>query len=1002
MPHHQARPLIPAAVLLCVVLSACSESSNPDRSASPITTPSVDPTASPTPDSTTPPATQEQTGQFVDSPVSGVSVQRGGQTALTDSQGRFSYLPGETVAFALGGIELGEASGASFVTPLDLQTANTQAANNLSRFLLTLDADERPGNGLQISEAVRTAAASLSESSSAFAVNAEAFEQSVLADFARQANEDGLRRLRSSADAQTEQDCTDADIADGQYDGDCERGLPQVDAGAAQSATEGEALRLLGSATAQGERSVQRYAWRQLSGPAALIEGALDQNALDVILPQVEQNETLRFRLTVVDSDDLTAVDDVSVNVSDQLPNQIPVVDAGDDIEVLSKSNVELNGSAADPDGQISTTEWRAIEPPQAIELTEVAPNGLRFTAPNVAAATTLQFEFSATDDEGARVADLVAVRVLPAPQNNAPQIDSALADPGVAFSGEGFDLLSSSQDADGDRMYHQWTQLSNDAPMLAIESAMAANAESELPYIDRDTLFQFLFEVSDGALSSQRTVELQAVPDPDPPSPTDCLTAPTQKGCALWTFRDLLAPEDFSNCAPDPSSADCPFSVLADADPGIATCAANPGADNCADTLNNLVDPSYLFESLPPDAPATSCNPAFDAATYEHYIGAWHEHTAYSDGTWGQRPVDMFEQVKARGFDFAASTEHSDTLNPGNPAAVPRGCESDIQADCFIGDLEQPENNVRKWAAILEQAEASTDDDFTAMRGFEWTSDRFGHINVVFSEHVINAKTGAGYAVSMSEFWQWFLLPSSLGGGNDSILSFNHPGREDAIEEYIPDPGYTFNGFRHVPGADYRAVGVEVFGKGSEYDSGGRGGSWMSYALDQGWHLGPTGSEDHHGIDWGGNSLPKTVLIARSRSQFDLKEALLARRFYAVAQEYNDIRVNYLVDGQPMGSRIRASVGTILPVSVTVSRNGQAFPAIVEFVTAGNTIAASLSGAALTHMLTVTDSESYYFLRIRDPQTDRPIAFAAPVWLLPGAEPLPACPASGEPIPLE
>ena len=45
---------------------------------------------------------------------------------------------------------------------------------------------------------------------------------------------------------------------------------------------------------------------------------------------------------------------------------------------------------------------------------------------------------------------------------------------------------------------------------------------------------------------------------------------------------------------------------------------------------------------------------------------------------------------------------------------------------------------------------------------------------------------------------------------------------------------------------------------------------------------------------------------------------------------------------------------------------------------------------------LTVGDQERYYFLRILDPDTGRPVAFSSPVWVLPGASPLPLCEADG------
>ncbi len=263
-----------------------------------------------------------------------------------------------------------------------------------------------------------------------------------------------------------------------------------------------------------------------------------------------------------------------------------------------------------------------------------------------------------------------------------------------------------------------------------------------------------------------------------------------------------------------------------------------------------------------------------------------------------------------------------------------------------------------------------------------------------------INPKPGPGYAVSMGLFWQWFSYPAACGGGGDGLLVCNHPGREDALEQIVEpiggDPAYTFNDFRYVPAADRRAVGLEVFGKGSEYDSGGPGGSWLAYALDKGWHLGAVGSEDHHDEEWGDPDLPKTVLIARSRDAADLKEALSARRFYAVAQGYNDLRMTVRVDDKPMGSRLRRPEGQQLPLRASLSRAGADFTGRMELVTNGNRVVATGTGASWTATLTVGDQERYYFLRILDPDTGRPVAFSSPVWVLPGASPLPLCEADG------
>ena len=47
---------------------------------------------------------------------------------------------------------------------------------------------------------------------------------------------------------------------------------------------------------------------------------------------------------------------------------------------------------------------------------------------------------------------------------------------------------------------------------------------------------------------------------------------------------------------------------------------------------------------------------------------------------------------------------------------------------------------------------------------------------------------------------------------------------------------------------------------------------------------------------------------------------------------------------------------------------------------------------AQLNTSVVVEDAESYIFLRIRDADSGRPIAFSSPIWMLPGETPLPAC----------
>ena len=108
--------------------------------------------------------TTTETGMLFDSPVSGVNYNTATQSGVTDAQGNYSYLPGETVTFSIGDITFPPAKAAQVVTPLDMvgKTDLTDTSViNITRLLQTLDVDGDPSNGIEISTAAHTAATGL-------------------------------------------------------------------------------------------------------------------------------------------------------------------------------------------------------------------------------------------------------------------------------------------------------------------------------------------------------------------------------------------------------------------------------------------------------------------------------------------------------------------------------------------------------------------------------------------------------------------------------------------------------------------------------------------------------------------------------------------------------------------------------------------------------------------------------------------------------------------------
>lgn len=100
---------------------------------------------------------QTKVGRFTDSAVGGVTYKTATQSGLTNAKGEFNFIPGETVTFSIGNIELGSTLADVDVTPMDLA-----APILISQLLQSLDSDGDPDTaGITISSHARTIAETL-------------------------------------------------------------------------------------------------------------------------------------------------------------------------------------------------------------------------------------------------------------------------------------------------------------------------------------------------------------------------------------------------------------------------------------------------------------------------------------------------------------------------------------------------------------------------------------------------------------------------------------------------------------------------------------------------------------------------------------------------------------------------------------------------------------------------------------------------------------------------
>lgn len=376
------------------------------------------------------------------------------------------------------------------------------------------------------------------------------------------------------------------------------------------------------------------------------------------------------------------------------------------------------------------------------------------------------------------------------------------------------------------------------------------------------------------------------------------------------------------------------------------------------------------------------------DVSTMNHYRGTLHQHSSYSDGASDRIPADYMQQVKDMGLDFVGATEHSDTYDVFTPFGTGEDCVEtpDNFQTCFVPS--GPEQ-IAKWDATLDQATAATNDDFLAIRGFEWTSDRFGHINVYFSQNFSNAKTDGGYGASMESFWDWFTrdpLDSvgtggsgstnpPYGGGGDGLAHFNHPG-DKCVDE--SDAACDWNAYAMQPDARERLFGMELFNRG-------RVDRYLPFwftALDAGWKVSPVGSEDEHGHDFGSEGLPKTVTVASSLDEAGVKDAWLARRTYAQSAG-NDFRLTVNAAGHPMGSTIECETGATISYNFEIEpQDGSTFDgSYILFGNGGEEIASGDTSTLTNLVLPVGENDAWYALQLNNAAGEI-IGFGSPIWV--------------------
>lgn len=299
--------------------------------------------------------------------------------------------------------------------------------------------------------------------------------------------------------------------------------LPVADFGQDQVVEIGDRVVLDYSNTHDPDGGSISMSFSVVSGGYVQLQGGSAPRTLEFTAPEVTQNTTFVFRLTVTDDEGDTAVDEVSVTVNAPAVVEGPTANAGADQTANAGVIVTLDGSASSaPQGvTISQYQWTQLSGP-TVALSGSGSVSPQFTAPQLATTTELVFRLQVTASNGQTASDTVTINVLAA-TGNQPPVANAGPDQTV---NEGDTVIldaRGSTDPDGYSLTLSWSVVSGGYVELQ-QGPEAGTLQFVAPNVAFDTDFVFEVTVTDGnGASSTDQVTITVLNTSTPPPAGEC-----------------------------------------------------------------------------------------------------------------------------------------------------------------------------------------------------------------------------------------------------------------------------------------------------------------------------------------------------------------------------------------------------------------------------------------------------------------------------------------------
>ena len=348
---------------------------------------------------------------------------------------------------------------------------------------------------------------------------------------------------------------------------------------------------------------------------------------------------------------------------------------------------------------------------------------------------------------------------------------------------------------------------------------------------------------------------------------------------------------------------------------------------------------------------------------SYNYYYGNIHSQSSYSDGN--KDSATSLMTTPLQDYTYARASQHIDFYGISDHNHLSAGMQSPIYYHRGIADANT----------------ANSDGSFVALYGQEWgVISGGGHVIVYGCDSLIGWDAGD---------YDIFVAQDDYANLWKKIIA--RPG----VFAYLAHPqptDYTnlFTTTRSV-NADSAIIGMAArsgpaFSTNTTYSDASTSDYTARYqdALKLGYHVGIGLDHDTHNSVFGRQTAGRLVVLAPSLTRANILDAMRKMRFYS-SDDWN-VKVNFTISSQPMGSILSQAGSPILSVTVTDPDVAETVSSIkVYYGIPGSgsvsTILTSNTGAStLSYTHTIANlAKYYYYLEIT--QADGDVIWTSPIW---------------------